>query len=218
MKLSIKKYGAVEILIIINLIAFIPVLSAKYLGIDFFYTGLMNVFALGRVPGAPFFQFARWQLVTSMFIHGDIGHILLNMYGLYIFGKPFETIIGKIQFTLYYLITGALANLLSVLFFSIMQGQVVLIGASGAVFAVVLGFAVFYPDSKLYMFFAIPMKIKTAIIIFTIIEIGSQLFFNSNVAHITHVLGFLFGFIYLIIVYRKNAVRILFFEKREYYH
>ncbi len=214
-----KEIGAVELIIILNVVLFIPVLFAKYLGINLFFIPLMEHLSLRLYQQTGFFTFAKWQFITTMFIHGDISHLLLNMYGLYIFGKPLEKIIGKFQFVSFYLICGALANILSLVFFMVFKGQVILIGASGAIYAVILGFAVFYPFAQLYLFFAIPMKIKTAILMFTVIELGSQLAFsNGKVAHITHLLGFIFGFLYLLIVYRKNAIKILFFNHDTNYY
>jgi len=162
---------------------------------------------------------AYWQLVTSMFLHGSFAHIFFNMYTLYLFGKPIEERWGKLSFLSYYLATGILANIASVFFYTfVTKHPAALLGASGAVYAVILAFAGYYPNITLLLFFVIPIKTKWAIALLA----GLGIFFQvtesaAGIAHITHLFGFVFGYLYLLIFFRMNAVKEMFFNKKDYF-
>lgn len=142
-----------------------------------------------------------WQILTSMFMHNDLSHILLNMLGLLFFGLHVEKSMGSKEFILYYLLCGLLANVFS-LFFYIFTNQpyVFLLGASGALFSVLFAFSVIFPTVKVFIFGIVPVPGPILILIYTIIEIGSLLFsVNSNVGHMTHLSGFAIAWLYFII-------------------
>lgn len=214
------KFGVIEAIIIINIILFIPYILTFITRINFFYT--LSLYYLGLNINRPYNFLsindgAFWQVVTGMFMHGGLGHIIFNMYGLYIFGKPLELIWGKLRFLSFYLTTGILANIASVLVYMFSPNTITLIGASGAVYAVLLAFASYYPNVKLLLFFFIPLKVKWAILLFVIISLLFQ-FTNiaSFIGHLTHLFGFLFSFLYLLIFFRINAIKKIFFSNDEY--
>ncbi|HOV13584.1 MAG TPA: rhomboid family intramembrane serine protease [Spirochaetota bacterium] len=214
-----KRIGAIEFIIVLNIIMFIPYLIFYVFKIPNIYVLASYFLNLNINNPNKFLSFndgAYWQIITAMFMHGGIGHIVFNMYGLYLFGKPLELRWGKFRFLAYYMITGVLANLGSALIFIYTGQNISLLGASGAVYAVLLAFGGYFPETRLLLFFFIPLKVKWAILLFTVIELGLQFFnLNTGIAHLTHLLGFLFGFIYLVLIYKLNPIQKMFFPKEE---
>lgn len=217
-----KPRGVVETIIIINIICFIPWVLFKLLGIDFFLGNLILYFNLNINMPLPYFNITNgglWQVISAMFLHGGIAHLIFNMYALYIFGKPLENIWGGGRFLSFYLITGIFANIFSVLFYLLFgRGAAIsMIGASGAIFAILIAFGAYYPDVTLYLFFAIPIKTKWAIVLFTALSLFFQVSGSmSRIGHVTHLFGFLSGFLYLLIFMRINAIKKMFFSKDDY--
>ena len=164
-----------------------------------------------------------------MFLHDthSIGHLFFNMFAVFMFGRVLEMTWGPRRFLLYYLATGVGAALVQELTWlytvssyaasnglSIMQqvaldpgvSMLVTIGASGAVFGVLLAFGMLFPNAPLYvMFVPIPIKAKYFVVIYGLIELfmGVANFTNDNVAHFAHLGGMLFGLI-LILYWRKK--------------
>jgi membrane associated rhomboid family serine protease len=148
-----------------------------------------------------------WQIFTYMFLHGNFWHIFFNMYALLIFGMPIEQEWGGRKLLLYYLFTGTGAGITIFLMNLISQGQAYIsptLGASGAVFGLLLAFGVLFPDVELLIFFILPIKAKYLVVLYG----GMELFFElsgstSNVSHVGHLGGLLFGIIYFIVFKRK---------------
>ncbi|MCK4797103.1 MAG: rhomboid family intramembrane serine protease [Spirochaetes bacterium] len=214
--------GAVEIIIGINVILFaLGFLFAKIGDYGALYIGDQIDFIrkYGASPDFTINNGAIWQIVTSIFLHGSLMHLFFNMYALFIFGKPLEIKWGKNKFLSFYLITGILANVASVLFFIFTNKPVALIGASGAIFGVLLAFGGYYPNTQLLLFFFIPIRVKWAIMLFAAIELFSEITGTaSGIAHITHLFGFLFGFLYLLMFFKTNPIKEMFFPHRNNYH
>ncbi|OHD18275.1 MAG: hypothetical protein A2Y34_05865 [Spirochaetes bacterium GWC1_27_15] len=204
---------------IINVILFIPYITYKIFQIPYLYAIVSNFLNLNINHPNNFYSIndgAYWQILSAMFMHGGIFHIIFNMYALYIFGKPLINKWGGTKFLLFYLTTGILANIASVFIFMQSNNPISLLGASGAIYAVLLAFVTYYPDIKLYFFALLPIKAKWAILLFTGIELFSELTnFNDGIAHITHLFGFLFGFFYLLFFFRINAIQKIFFPSEE---
>ena len=142
-----------------------------------------------------------WTFVTYMFIHGNFGHVFFNMFGLFIFGQQVEERMGSKEFILYYLVTGALAGIFSFVVYYLTGSYVVaLMGASGALYAVQLAYAVYFPDAILYIWGILPLLAPVMVLGFTVLS----LFFvitggGGNVAHLTHLAGFGFGWLYFVV-------------------
>jgi rhomboid family protein len=148
-----------------------------------------------------------WQFVTYMFTHADMSHILFNMLGLFFFGVQVERRMGSYEFVLFYMLTGILAGFFSFLVFYFSGTVTILLGASGAVFAVLLAFATYYPDARIFIMGIIPVKSTHLVIGYTAIELFSQLMsVRSGVAHLTHLAGFGFAFLYFILRLGINPV------------
>lgn len=148
---------------------------------------------LGLVPHRVVNDFAIWQTFSYLFIHLEFFHILFNMLALWWFGSDLEAAWGSKRFLRYYFFCGVGAGLVSTLF------GLPTIGASGAVFGLLLWFGMTYPNRTLYIYFVIPVKAKYAVAAFGLLEIIALLSAGSNsrINHVAHLSGLAFGFLFL---------------------
>ncbi|MFA6439109.1 MAG: rhomboid family intramembrane serine protease [Bacteriovoracaceae bacterium] len=143
------------------------------------------------------YGFGLWQLFSYMFMHANFTHILFNMLALWMFGMELEHVWGSRKFFIYYLLCGfggGLANLLIAPMFTAVGPT---IGASGAVYGILLAFGMMFPDRPIYIYFLLPIKAKYFVVMymaFEIFSVGSM----DGVAHFAHLGGALVGFLYLI--------------------
>jgi len=175
------------------------------------FLGGQMIYLLAMIPGMVLRGWV-WTFVTYMFVHGGISHILFNMLALFIFGIQVERYMGSKEFLLFYFVTGALAGVFSfaVYYFTGAYG-VILLGASGAIFAVELAYAVFYPDSIIYLWGILPLRAPVMVLGFTALELFSSVFgLNQGVAHLTHLAGFGFAWLYMVIRFGINPLKRLF--------
>lgn len=142
-----------------------------------------------------------WQFLTYMFLHSNLSHIVCNMLGLLFFGLALEKAIGSKEFVLFYFVCGALSGFFSFLVYRFTgQYRVFLLGASGAIYSVLFAYAVFFPRSVIFIWGIIPVPAPVMVLIYAIIELGSQfLGSRGNVAHMTHLFGFLAAWLYFVI-------------------
>lgn len=211
-------------LIVLNVIMFV----AKFIAANRFID-LDALLALHH-PFSPDFHF--FQYITSMFMHANFQHILFNMFGLWIFGVMLENVWGTKRFLIFYLICGVGAALIyqawqsfdwvhlinvqigdqlpaGTGFFEKLrmyppQGE--MLGASGAIYGVIAGAAMLFPNTQMYlMFLPVPIKLKWVAIGYGFIELYSswQQAPGDNVAHFAHLGGMIFGFI-LVKIYNRN--------------
>jgi len=149
--------------------------------------------------------FQIWQPVTYLFLHGSFTHIFFNMFALWMFGTEIENYWGTKNFVTYYFICGiggAFINLLATI-----GSPYPTIGASGAVFGILLAFGMMFPDRYIYLYFLLPIKTKYFVAGYALIEFISGLGnrsmgSGSDIAHFAHLGGMLVGFIYIMI--RRN--------------
>lgn len=153
-----------------------------------------------------------WQIITYMFAHADISHLLVNMLGLFIFGTAVERSMGSKEFLLFYLVTGTLAGIASFgIFVATGSWYTMLLGSSGAVYALLLAFAVLNPEARIFLYGILPVRAPVLVLGYAGIEIASQLFsFRSSVAHLTHLAGFLWSWLYFIVRFGINPAKRLF--------
>ena len=139
-----------------------------------------------------------WTPFTYMFVHGGMNHILFNMLGLFFFGPQLEERMGSTEFLVYYFLSGILSGLFSLVIYLLTGAYTVfLMGASGAIFAVLLAFAVYFPHSRVFLFGIIPMKTPVMVSLYAAIELFSMAFgLQGGVAHMTHLAGLLVGYLY----------------------
>ena len=149
-------------------------------------------------------EFRPYQFITYMFLHGGFGHLFFNMFALYMFGTSVENTWGPKRFLTYYIISGIGAAIVHYLIFYFYQNPTenmfdapVIIGASGAVFGLLLAYGMLFPNQVIYVQFIIPMKAKYFVALYGAVELFSGLgnSASDNVAHFAHLGGMLFGFI-----------------------
>jgi membrane associated rhomboid family serine protease len=144
------------------------------------------------------FPWFVWQLFTYMFLHGGIGHLLFNMLTLWMFGITLEQTWGTRYFLKYYFLCGVGAGICDTLVNVILGNHTSTIGASGAIYGLLLAFGVLFPDVKVLMNFLFPIKAKYLVMIYGAVALISALGSgNSGVSNIAHLGGMLFGWIYL---------------------
>ncbi len=192
-------------LLIINVIVFIAqlVVDAQS-GYGMTYYGGLHFFLTD--------SFHIWQPFTYMFLHSDFMHIFFNMFALWMFGRTIELTFGAKRFLIYYLVCGIgagvcqeLVQLCSLLFFNTLSVGAT-IGASGAIYAILLAFGMSYPNERIFIFpIPFPIKAKWFVMIYVVIELymamGSS---GDGVAHTAHLGGMLAGFL-LITYWRRKA-------------
>jgi len=170
------------------------------------FLGVMRQFALW--PLAHDF-FAPWQLISYGFLHGGIGHLFFNMFALYMFGLPIERAWGTRRFLIFYFVCMVGAGLVQLIVTALTGAVYPTIGASGAVFGLLLAFGMMYPNSTIMLLIPpIPMKAKWFVIGYGILT----LFFGmtgtmSGVAHFAHLGGMLFGFGLILYWGRRDLLR-----------
>lgn len=159
-------------------------------------------------------RFMLWQPVTYMFLHGGWLHIIFNLLGLWMFAGEIENYLGEKRFLQFYLFSGIGAGL----FIALMNYYVYLrygfsgitIGASGALYAVLLAYAMLWPDREVLLYFLFPIKIKYLLLAYGIFEFFSTLSTaagkGGNISHIGHIGGLAAGFL-LMKIYMKPSIR-----------
>lgn len=153
-----------------------------------------------------------WQFFTYMFVHANLSHLLVNMLGLFFFGRAVERSMGSKEFLLFYFVTGTLAGITSfVIFAATGAWYTLLMGASGAIFAVLLAFAIVNPDALVYLYGIIPLRAPVMVLGYAGVEIASQIFsFSNSVAHFTHLAGFAWAWLYFVVRFGINPSKRLF--------
>ncbi len=159
----------------------------------------------GLVPSGVFPGFRLWQPLTYLFLHGGLWHLLINMLMLWMFGRELELAWGKKRFTNYFLLCGVGAGVITVivkyipLFWGHYPSDIPTIGASGAIFGILIANAILFPDRQIWLFplpIMIPMRpfvgVMAAIEFFSTFQSG-----GDNVSHLCHLGGMLIGWIYL---------------------
>jgi membrane associated rhomboid family serine protease len=144
-----------------------------------------------------------WQLGTYMFLHGGIFHIVFNMLALWMFGAELERTWGTRYFLKFYLVTGIGAGALTVLFsllpfgFARQLQYANVIGASGAIYGLLLAYAMYFPDRPIYMYFVFPIPAKIFVAIMGAIAFLSSMSDTGGVANATHLGGLLIAYLFL---------------------
>lgn len=149
-----------------------------------------------------------WQLATYMFVHASYNHLLFNMLGLLMFGIPLERRLGSKEFALFYLVSGTLSGLASFAIYKIAGTNVMLMGASGAIYALMFLFAVMNPRARFLLFWFIPVPAPVAVAVFAAMCVFNELFTFSNVANLTHLAGFAVAWLYCRIRFRIDPIKV----------
>ncbi len=144
-----------------------------------------------------------WQFLTYAFMHGDTMHILFNMFILWMFGREVEPVLGRRRFLAFYLTAAVCAGVLYILFefaqLQFVEGRysVPCVGASGAVMAVIMAYALYWPNRRVLFMFIFPMRIRTLVALVVVMQFVGILDVRSNVAHFAHLGGLLWGLLFV---------------------
>ncbi|TNE68560.1 MAG: rhomboid family intramembrane serine protease [Bacteroidetes bacterium] len=207
--------GVVRHLLILNVLMFIGSYAilgdASWNPMEYDYSNLGRLSLAVFMPGSEHFQ--PYQIVTHMFMHGDLGHLAFNMLSLYFFGPMVEMAWGHKRFLFYYLFCGfgALALHMGVQYWELQQAGIdptswngAMLGASGAIFGIYVAFAYLYPNQVISLLFPpVSLKAKYFVLIIAVLE----LFYgvrgqSTGVAHFAHLGGAVFGFGLIMYWYR----------------
>lgn len=190
-------------IIVINFLVYGIQLLSSDLSKLFYIYGCMN-------PMNVIQHHAYWQFVTYMFLHSDITHIVCNMLGLLCFGLNLERAIGSKEFLIFYMFCGILSGVLSFAVYTLTGNyQAFLLGASGAIYAVLFAYAVVFPRSIICIWGFIPVPAPVLVLLYTLIEIGSQFTGrNPNVSHMTHLFGFFAAWLYFVVRMGVHPIKV----------
>ncbi len=179
------------------IISNVAVFLLMYLTGGTVFGSVFSLFALA--PVAVIYHFAIWQLGTYLFLHAGIWHLLVNMFTLWMFGASLESEWGTRRFLKYYFLCGVGAGICDVVVSALLgHWGTSTVGASGAIYGLLLAFGVMYPDQTIFFSFLFPIKAKYFVMIYGAIELLSAFSANaSGVSNIAHLGGMLFGYAYL---------------------
>lgn len=153
-------------------------------------------FYFGLVPALVLQEFYLWQLFTYQFLHGGLFHILFNMLAVWMFGCDLERRWGSNFFLRYYFVSVVGGGILNTLFAPGQMGPS--IGASAGVYGILLAYGLIYPNRIVYFYFLFPIKVKYFVMIIGAIALYSSLTAGqSGIAHLAHLGGMVFGYVYL---------------------
>jgi len=161
-------------------------------------------------------NFAFWQLITYMFLHADYWHLGLNMFALWSLGNVLEQVWGKKRLLIFYLVCGFGAAIISQLIDNYAFSKIVYsatVGASGAIYGILVAFALFFPNFKLVLLFPpIPIAAKYFVPVLLLVDLTAGLtgfsIFGANIAHFAHIGGAFVGFLLVRFWLKKHQQRI----------
>ena len=163
--------------------------------------------ALGLVPAEFFSDFPNriYQIVTYMFLHGGFFHIFWNLFALWMFGTEIERTWGSRTFGKFYLLAGISGAILTLIFNNSQFSAT--IGASAAVYGVLIAYWRLFPEREVYIWFLLPVKVKWFVPIFMLIGFLPFILGRDNgVAHLAHLGGAVFGYLYLKLDWRWKSL------------
>jgi membrane associated rhomboid family serine protease len=171
-------------------------------------------FYLGLVPILVWKKFFLWQLGTYIFLHGGISHLLFNLLALWMFGGELENYWGSKKFLFYFFFCGIGAAICTVLFNP--YQFIPTIGASGAIYGILLAFGWLFPNRLIYIYFLFPIPAKYFVILFGLLEF---FFFSTEgtgggVARITHLGGLFFGLLYMFYPTIRQKIRRGYYKRK----
>ena len=199
--------SGVTLLLAINIIVFL-VLELLLTPNNVFYKFIFyNCSLISIIPNdmalnsAYIQQFQPWQCLTYLFLHGGILHLFFNMLGLWFLGRDLETLWGKTNFLKYYFTVGIGSGIITVLYniqYIDSNDILPIVGASGAIYGLLLAYGILFPNRILYIYGIFPVKVKNAVIIMGLIAFFYSITLKSSgISHITHLAGIIMGILYL---------------------
>ncbi len=180
----------VKALIGVNVVVFLLQMLGRAAGVNF-----LELY-FGLIPWRITHDLMIWQFVSYMFLHDGFFHIFINMFTLYMFGNDLERAWGSKRFLTYYFVTGIGAGLCS--FVLGINSPTLTIGASGAIYGLLLAYGMLYPNRLVYLYFLFPVKVKWLVIFMGVLAFLSSITGSEpGVANIAHLGGILVGYLFL---------------------
>jgi membrane associated rhomboid family serine protease len=207
---------------------FPPVIKALLVGNVVIYL-LASFFGLFSIHGQPLIAYIElifalfplgdgfhiWQLFTYMFMHGGFMHLLFNMFALWMFGMELENTWGSKKFLLYYLMCGIGAGLSNLFIAPLFAAAGPTVGASGAIYGVLIAFGMMFPDRPIFIYFLLPIRARYFVLLYILLEVYSGITGTSDgIAHFAHLGGAAVGFAYLMLE-RKGFSFDRFFPRKQ---
>ncbi|MBI5215876.1 MAG: rhomboid family intramembrane serine protease [Ignavibacteriae bacterium] len=193
---------------------------------------LVNFFGMFQIGGVPLqyflnyvfalfplgYGFEVWQLFTYMFMHGGFMHLFMNMFALWMFGMELENVWGSKKFLIYYLTCGLGAAFVHLLISPLFGVSGPTVGASGAVYGVLLAYGMLFPDRPIFLYFLLPIRARYFVILYILFELISGVTGTQDgIAHFAHLGGALVGFIYLLVDQHRLGLPSMFKKKPMFY-
>lgn len=192
----------VKALLITNVAIFILMFLPRLFGTEDGAQIIYNLqIVLGMTPQLFWGSLTLWMPITYMFLHGGFYHVLFNMFALWMFGGDVEKAMGTRRFLVYYLFCGVGAGLLVAVLQPLLAPgteSIPTVGASGAIYGVILAFGLFFPERVIYLNLLIPIKAKWFVLIVgVIVFVSSMAGAGGGISHIAHLGGLVFGYIFI---------------------
>ena len=195
----------------------------------FFLASFFSLFRISGMPLSSFIDtilplypvgngFKLWQLFTYMFMHGGFMHLLFNMFALWMFGMELENQWGSRKFFLYYLMCGLGAGLSNLFIAPLFAGAGPTVGASGAIYGVLIAFGVMFPDRPIFVYFLLPIRAKYFVLLYILLEMYAGITGTADgIAHFAHLGGAAIGLVYLLLERRGFSFDRLFSMRKLHY-
>lgn len=182
-----------------------------YLAVNFLelrISGIPLMVWLSLIPGIAKYGYV-WQFVTYMFVHSGPMHLIFNMYALLIFGVNCERCIGSREFILFYMLSGILGGVIGYIVYTLTGTNAMIMGASGAVYALLFLTSVLFPYNRILLYFFIPLKMPVAVLVFIGTELLSQVVGRADgISHLIHLSSILIAWIYCVARFRISPVKV----------
>lgn len=193
----------------VNITLYIVIINCIVFAVNYFipYNRLVNYGALNVFMVEV--KHTYWQFFTYMFIHTGGFHLFFNMLSLCMVGFVIERTIGSKEFLLYYLLCGVLSGVFSFFVYKF-TGQyfIFLLGASGAIYSLLFAYSVLFPRRIIYIWGIIPLPAVVLVLAFALIEILALIKGGDGISHLTHMFGFLAGWLYFIVRMGINPIKV----------
>jgi membrane associated rhomboid family serine protease len=195
---------------------------AVFLFASLFGDVTLGGFPMSRLISQVFFLyplgggFQIWQLFTYMFMHGGFMHILFNMFALWMFGMELENTWGSKKFLTYYLACGLGAGVSNLLFGPLFGAAGPTIGASGAIYGVLIAFGMMFPTRPIFIYFLLPIQAKYFVTFYILLEMYAGITGTMDgIAHFAHLGGAAVGLVYMLIDQRRLPLERFWSRTRE---
>ncbi len=193
------------------LMSFFGLFSIHGFPLSFLINTIFPLYPLGN-------GFHVWQLLTYMFMHGGLMHLFFNMFALWMFGMELENQWGSKKFFLYYIMCGLGAGLSNLLIAPLFSTSGPTVGASGAVYGILIAFGMLYPDRPIFVYFLLPIRAKYFVMFYIGLEIYAGITGTTDgIAHFAHLGGAAVGFFYIIAEEKKFTISNFLRKKKMHY-